>query len=266
MLVLFSCTLFLSAFLLFWVQLMLAKMILPLLGGSPSVWNTCLFFFQTTLLLGYGYSHLTTRWWGTRRQAIIHSFLLLLPIAFLPITVSKNIIPPQNSNPIIWLLALLALAVGLPFFVVSTSAPLVQKWFANTNHPDSNDPYFLYAASNLGSILGVLSYPILIEPNFTLTQQSWLWAIGYGLLILLIFGCAVCLWKFPNVKETKSENSTDINNKPHILQPQTTTPNPPLPVNGEGAGGWGSNPKHPTIQQQAQWVCLLYTSPSPRDS
>ncbi|HEY9691640.1 MAG TPA: fused MFS/spermidine synthase [Oculatellaceae cyanobacterium] len=237
---------------------MVAKMILPLLGGSPSVWNTCLFFFQTTLLLGYGYSHLTTRWWGTRRQAIIHSFLLLLPIAFLPITVSKNIIPPQNSNPIIWLLALLLLAVGLPFFVVSTSAPLVQKWFANTSHPDSNDPYFLYAASNLGSILGVLSYPILIEPNFTLTQQSWLWAIGYGLLILLIFGCAICLWKFPNAKETTSENSKNIDNQPNILYQQTTTSNLPLPVNGNPAGGWGSTPTPPSIQQQAQWVVLSF--------
>lgn len=197
MLLLFSFTLFLSAFLLFWVQLMVAKMILPLLGGSPSVWNTCQFFFQGTLLLGYGYSHLTTTWWETRRQAVIHSILLLLPVAFLPIGVPQSWIPPENANPIPWLLALLLVSTGIPFFVVSTSSPLVQKWFAGTGHDRSQDPYFLYIASNLGSMLGLLSYPILIEPNFSLTHQSWLWAIGYGLLIFMMLGCATCLWRLP---------------------------------------------------------------------
>jgi hypothetical protein len=170
LLILFSVTLFLSAFLLFWVQLMVGKMILPFLGGSPSVWNTCLFFFQATLLLGYGYSHLTSMRLSVRRQAIIHSILLLLPIAFLPISIHGN--PPQDTNPIPWLLILLLLSVGLPFFLVSTSAPLIQRWFANTGHPASKDPYFLYASSNLGSLLGVLSYPILIEPNLSLTRQN----------------------------------------------------------------------------------------------
>jgi spermidine synthase len=234
LLILFSFTLFISAFLLFWVQLMFAKMILPALGGSPSVWNTCLFFFQATLLLGYGYSHLTTRWWGTRRQAIIHSLLLLLPIAFLPITVAKGWVPPHDANPVPWLLALLLVSVGLPFFVVSTSAPLVQKWFADTDHPASSDPYFLYTASNLGSMLGVLSYPILIEPNFPLTQQSWLWATGYGLLVFLTLGCAVCLWKL-GAKET-TNNLTSVAFEEQDL----------------------SQSFAPTARQQAQWVLLSF--------
>lgn len=228
MLILFSLTLFVSAFLLFWVQLMVAKMILPLLGGSPSVWNTCLFFFQATLLLGYAYPHLTIGWWGSRRQAVIHSLLLFLPLLFLPITVAKGWIPPDDANPVPWLLVLLFLSVGLPFFVVSTSAPLVQKWFADTEHPDSSDPYFLYAASNLGSMLGVLSYPILIEPNFSLTYQSWLWAAGYGLLMLLTLGCAVCLWR----KGLKVEASNQ--------QPQP------------------SNLQPVTKEKQAQWVLLSF--------
>ena len=228
MLVLFSFTLFLSAFLLFWVQLMVGKMILPFLGGSPAVWNTCLFFFQATLLLGYGYSHLTSTWFSARRQAILHSILLLLPIAFLPITISGN--PPQESNPILWILILLSLSVGLPFFLVSTSAPLIQKWFANTGHPASEDPYFLYVASNLGSLLGVLSYPILIEPNFSLTDQSWLWAIGYGLLILLTVGCVISFWR--NGKEA-------LNNEATVSPIQSLE-------------------SSPSIQQQAQWIILSF--------
>lgn len=244
MIILFSSTLFISAFLLFWVQLMVAKMILPLLGGSPSVWNTCLFFFQAILLLGYGYSHITTSWFKIRHQAVIHSIFLLLPIAFLPITPAKNWIPPHDANPIPWLLFLLLLCVGFPFFVVATSAPLVQKWFADTGHPASSDPYFLYTASNLGSMLGVLSYPILIEPNFSLTHQSWLWAIGYGLLVLLTLGCAVCVWRSPeNFKSLQAGNAGFIQN-----------------VAGDSnlANKSASTEETPTIQQQAQWVLLSF--------
>lgn len=237
MVILFSFTLFVSAFLLFWVQLMVAKMILPLLGGSPSVWNTCQLFFQAALLLGYGYSHLTTSWWGTRRQAAIHTLVLLLPIAFLPITTAKGWLPPHEPNPIPWLLGLLVISVGLPFFVISTSAPLVQKWFADTNSPASRDPYFLYTASNIGSILGLLFYPALIEPNFSLTRQSWLWSISYGVLVLLIIGCAVCLWRSPI--EGKSEDKELRGDKSPSLQEQNSS-------------------FTPTIQQKSQWVLLSF--------
>ncbi len=196
MLIFFSLTLFISAFLLFWLELMIAKMILPLLGGSPSVWNTCLFFFQTTLLLGYGYSHLTTQWLGVRRQSLIHAFVILAPILFLPITLNKGWF--SFNNPIIGLLFLLILSVGCPFFAISTSAPLIQKWFSHTPHSRSSDPYFLYGASNFGSLFGIIFYPILLEPTLSLTRQSFLWAVGYTLLVLLTLGCGIILWKGKN--------------------------------------------------------------------
>ncbi|MCT7950345.1 fused MFS/spermidine synthase [Ancylothrix sp. C2] len=244
MLIIFSATLFISAFLLFWVQLMVAKMILPLLGGSPSVWNTCQLFFQAVLLLGYGYSHLTTQRWGLRRQAIFHSFLLFLPVAFLPLTLTKYWLPPQNANPIFWLLALLLVSVGLPFFVISTTAPLMQKWFASTPNSSQNDPYFLYSASNLGSMLGLLFYPIFIEPNFSLSQQSWAWSAGYGLLIFLTLCCAGFLAK-KKFKPTKGEMP--------VYPPADATPGE-LPLQTEA----GESLDPPTLKQQLQWLFLAF--------
>ncbi len=191
-LILFGLALFVSAFLLFGVQLMVAKMILPLLGGSPSVWNTCLFFFQAILLLGYGYAHFTSQRLQAKQQIWLHGLVVLLPLPLLPIALAHGL-PPVDTNPIPWLMGLLVIEVGLPFFVVATSAPLLQQWFAQSDHPDSGDPYFLYAASNAGSLLGLLSYPFLIEPNLTLEQQSWGWAIAYILLVVLTLICGVYL-------------------------------------------------------------------------
>lgn len=136
----FVLTLFLSAFLLFLVQPMFAKMVLPRFGGTPAVWNTCLVFFQTTLLAGYGYAHLTTKWLKVRRQAVFHAGLLLLPLLALPIRVPDSWVPPVAANPALSLLGLLLLAVGLPFFVVSTSAPLLQQWFAQSAIPMRTTP------------------------------------------------------------------------------------------------------------------------------
>ncbi len=226
MLALFSSTIFLSAFLLFWVQLMVAKMILPLLGGSPSVWNTCMFFFQTVLLLGYGYAHLTTRRWGVRRQAAIHSGLIVLPLAFLPIAFDRIGFEFDPANPIAGLLLLLLVAVGFPFLTISTSAPLVQKWFSDTDRPESSDPYFLYAASNLGSLCGVLSYPIAIEPNLSLTQQSILWAIAYAIWVVLSISCIVYL------KRSKRRSKAELRTK--------------------------LSSDRPTLRQKMQWVLLSF--------
>src|SRR5262249_1567544 len=156
-------TLFVSATLLFLVQPMIAKMVLPLLGGTPAVWNTCMVFFQAALLVGYAYAHAITNWFSVRRQVQLHTLLLFIPIVVLPIGVA-GWFPEPERNPIPWLLTLLSVSVGLPFFVLSTSAPLLQKWFANTGHPAGKDPYFLYAASNLGSMLALLAYPTLVEP------------------------------------------------------------------------------------------------------
>jgi hypothetical protein len=191
---LFSVTLFLSAALLFVLQPMVGKMILPLLGGTPAVWNTCMVFFQALLLAGYGYAHLTTGWLGVRRQAVVHLGLLLLPLLFFPIGVATGWLPRADVNPIPWVLGLLFVTAGVPFFVVSTSAPLLQRWFAGTGHPSARDPYFLYAASNLGSMLALLAYPALLEPSLRLADQSLLWAAGYGLLIVLTAVCAFRVW------------------------------------------------------------------------
>ena len=157
----FAVTLFVSAFLLFLVQPMIGKMILPLLGGTPAVWNTCMVFFQAALLAGYGYTHSVSTYVPVRRQLFLQGVLLLIPFAFLPFVVG-DWSPPTESTPVFAVLGLLTLLVGVPFFVVATSAPLLQKWFASTGHPAAKDPYFLYGASNLGSMLGLLAYPALV--------------------------------------------------------------------------------------------------------
>lgn len=193
-LALFTITLFVSAVLLFAVQPMFAKMVLPLLGGTPAVWNTCMVFFQATLLAGYAYVHVTARAFGVRPQATIHLVLLVTPLLLLPITVPPAWRSPSQDHPAMWLLALLIVALGLPFFVVSTTGPLVQTWFARSNHPLAHDPYFLYAASNTGSLAALLAYPTFIEPNLHLADQSRLWSIGYVVLVLLLVGCAAVVW------------------------------------------------------------------------
>jgi hypothetical protein len=204
MLLLFALTLFTSATLLFMVEPMIAKMILPLLGGTPAVWNTCMVFFQAVLLAGYAYAHFSTTWLGPRKQAVLHLFLLALPFVVLPLTIDRDLIK-GGENPIFGLLLLLSLTVGLPMFVVSASAPLLQKWFASTSHPAARDPYFLYGASNLGSMLALIAYPTVVEPHLRLGQQSFDWTIGYGVLAALTALCAVFLWRSPANVET-SEN------------------------------------------------------------
>jgi hypothetical protein len=194
---LYSLTLLLSACLLFFVQPMMGKMILPYLGGAPAVWNTCLVFFQATLLMGYAYAHFSTRWLGVRRQALLHLGLMAVPLFVLPIAVSERALRglPTNGNPTAWLAICLATVVGLPFFVVATTAPLLQKWFANTGHRHARDAYFLYAASNAGSMLGLLGYLLLLEPTLVLKEQSRLWELMYGGLVFLVIGCAIALWR-----------------------------------------------------------------------
>lgn len=193
----FTVTIFISAVLLFSVQPMVGKMVLPLLGGSPAVWNTCMVFFQAALLAGYAYAHGSVLLFGVKRQAVIHIAVLLLPLLVLPIVLGGGSAPPVEGSPVPWLLGRLAMSVGLPFLIVSTSAPLLQRWFSATNHPSAGDPYFLYAASNLGSLLALVGYPLIIEPSLTLSRQSAVWSAGYGLLIVAAVGCAGLLWLTP---------------------------------------------------------------------
>ena len=196
-LLLFLLTLFLSAFLLFCVQPMIAKMVLPLLGGSPAVWSTCMVFFQAALLAGYAYAHATTTWLGVRLQTIVQAGLLMLPLFVLPFGIQSDAarsLSPE-ANPTGWLFGLLLGMVALPFFVVATSAPLLQRWFTQSGHPAASDPYFLYGASNLGSMLALLAYPLVVEPNLRLAQQSMAWTVGYGLYVVLALGCIAVIWK-----------------------------------------------------------------------
>lgn len=191
----YALSILLSATLLFTVQPMFAKMALPLLGGTPAVWNTCMVFFQGVLLAGYAYSHLTSHFLTPRVQSILHLGVAALPLALLPIAIPADAAPPTESTPVFWLLGLLAISVGAPFFVLSTTAPLLQHWFSQTDHPSAHDPYFLYAASNIGSMAALLGYPILVEPNLRLAQQSRGWSCGYGVLCALLAICVLLLWK-----------------------------------------------------------------------
>ncbi len=180
----YSLTLLLSAFLLFLVQPLFGKMILPLLGGSPSVWNTAMVFFQCLLLAGYAYAHFAARYLVVRLQGFLHIILLAIFTVVLPLTVPESwAIPPADKDPTLWQLGLMTIAVGGPFFVLSASAPLLQHWFSHSGHKDADNPYFLYAASNLGSMTALLAYPFFIEPALNLTDQSQFWSYGYYALV-----------------------------------------------------------------------------------
>ncbi len=190
---LYAGVLFLSAFLLMWVQPLFTKMVLPRLGGSSSVWNTAMMFFQIVLLAGYAYAHLLNRFAAPRRQPWIHGAVLLGGLLFLPLAIQPSKTPPTDHSPILWLIGLLTLSVGWPFFALSSSAPLLQAWFSRSRNRLANDPYFLYAASNFGSLLALLAFPFLLEPSLNLAEQSRLWRASYILLFVLVGMCALPL-------------------------------------------------------------------------
>jgi len=201
-LLLYALTLFAGATLLFVMQPMVGKMILPLLGGTPAVWSTCMVFFQAALLGGYAYAHASTARLRPSRQALLHLVVLAVPLAVLPLAVNPRLLRGGEANPVLDVLTLLSVSVGLPFLVVSATAPLLQKWFTQTGHPAARDPYFLYAASNLGSMLALLGYPTLVEPRLPLQGPGWLtqttlWTTGYGVLAMLTALCALTLWWNP---------------------------------------------------------------------
>lgn len=186
-LLMFGSAIFLSAWLLFQVQPMFAKMALPLLGGAPAVWNTALVFFQAVLLLGYLYAHFLGTRLPLKLQVIVHLGVLALAFVFLPVAIGWQ--QPPESTPMLWLVGLLAVSVGLPFFALSATSPLLQRWFGETGHEAARDPYFLYGASNLGSLMALLAYPLVLEPELALADQSALWTVGYVLLALAIAAC-----------------------------------------------------------------------------
>src|SRR5262245_49416278 len=182
----FTATTFLSALLLFAIQPMFAKMALPVLGGSPSVWSVSVFFFQAALLGGYLYAHLLIKKVPPHLTGIVHLGVCALALICLPIGIAKWVGEPPPGEPYLWQLGMFAVSIGLPFMAVSANAPLLQAWFARSGHPNARDPYFMYAASNLGSLIALLGYPFVLEPAFGLTDLSHLWAYAYGLLVLAI--------------------------------------------------------------------------------
>jgi len=207
----FGGTLFLSAALLFMVEPAFAKMVLPYLGGSPAVWNTCVVFFQAAMLAGYAYAHLLSRRLPIRAQVLIHLTLALAVSLLLPIAIPAGWAPPVDSSPVPSLLWLLLVAVGGPFFVVSSTAPLLQHWFSQTRDRSASDPYFLYAASNLGSITALLAYPSIVEPMWSLTQQRLAWTGAYGAFVAAMAACAVVALRYRRTEpqETAIGDATD---------------------------------------------------------
>ncbi|MFA5984444.1 MAG: fused MFS/spermidine synthase [Methylococcaceae bacterium] len=221
LIVLFATTLFMSAALMFVLQPMFGKLLLPLLGGSPAVWNTCMVFYQSILFLGYWYAHALATGQPHVRQVYIHATVILLSVIALPVALPSHITPPTETDPTFWLFWMLLLAIGLPFFVVSSTAPLLQKWFSQVGHHTSDDPYYLYAASNAGSLLALLSYPFLIEPNIGLSWQKTGWSIGYSILCLMLISCAWVLFKSHQIanspRHTETTSTLNVSTQLHWL-------------------------------------------------
>ena len=207
---LFGAALFISAALLFLVQPMVARMILPFLGGSPAVWNTCLFFFQSLLLLGYLYAHFGSSWRGVKRHMALHLIIVVAALYFLPVSVSPTRLERWDATPIYLVLGVLSVSVGFPFFVLSANAPLLQKWCSLTGHAAARDPYFLYAASYGGSLVGLLAYPFLLEPSLTLAEQSRFWMYVYACFLALALACSGIVRRAPErLADTVADAETD---------------------------------------------------------
>ena len=190
----FAAAIFLSAALLFAVQPMFTKMVLPRLGGTPSVWSVAMVFFQAVLLAGYAYAHALTRYLPGQRSVMLHVAVMAAATLFLPLAIAPWWgRPPADATAALWLLGLFAVSIGLPFFALSANGPLLQAWFARTDHPAAANPYFLYAASNIGSFLALLSYPFVLEPLTGSASRRPAWAGLFVVLIALIAWCGVLM-------------------------------------------------------------------------
>ncbi len=214
---LFAGALFCSATLMFVLQPMFGKALLPLLGGSASVWNTCMVFYQSILFFGYLYAHCITTHLSFRKHILIHACLLIFSLSFLPIGIPEASRPQATDNPSIWLLLTLLTSIGLPFFILSTNSPLLQKWFSQLGHHSSHDPYFLSIASNTGSLIALISYPFILEPSLGIHVQQDYWSAGYVVLFALIALCMLLLkrqdFKAVNVVTSSTVTATRPNLK-----------------------------------------------------
>ncbi len=186
---LFAFCIFWGAYLLFQIEPLLGKFILPWFGGSPAVWTTCMLFFQVLLLAGYAYAHMSMDRLPARQQAVLHIMLLVAALGLMPITPDRNLTIAENLEPSLAILILLLSSIGLPFFVLAATSPLLQGWFVRCDSDRS--PYFLYALSNLGSLLALISYPFVFEPYFKLSQQTLGWSAGFGLFVMFCIGLSL---------------------------------------------------------------------------
>src|SRR5215203_939551 len=215
----FALTIFTGAFLLFQVQPLIGKYILPWFGGGPGVWTTCMLFFQGLLVGGYAYAHLSSRWLKPRMQAALHVLLLLASLCLLPITPSPTWKPLGGENPTLQILGLLAANIGLPYFLLSATGPLMQHWFSHTRPGAS--PYRLFALSNAGSLLALISFPLFFETHFTRQMQASIWAGGLILFVVANSYCAFRLWKTNN-------SGVNPQSKPELKPTQPAAPQPLL--------------------------------------
>ena len=215
---LFVVAVFASAGLVFLVEPMIAQLLLPRLGGSAAVWNTSLAFFQTALLLGYGYAHLLQRLGPVRRQMTVHLMVLALAAVVLPLHVPQALGASSTDHPILWLLGVLVLAIGPPFAALSATAPLLQAWFGRmlAGPGGRADPYGLYAASNLGSLLALLAYPFVVQPLTGLGDQRMAWSAAYGGFAVLVLVLAILLWRRPEAVAGARTDSAEIPSVPGV--------------------------------------------------
>src|SRR2546421_4212950 len=200
---LFAATLFASALLLFAVQPMFTKLVLPMLGGAPSVWSVAMVFFQAALLIGYAYAHLLARTLTAGQGALVHLGVLGVAAFPLPIGIAHGFGAPPSTGVGPWLVGLFAASIGLPFVALSASAPLLQSWFASSGHPQARNPYVLYAASNLGSFAALLAYPFVIESMLPLRGQAWVWSIGFAGMVLLVAAAGIVAARGPGLRRAR---------------------------------------------------------------
>ncbi len=218
----YTVTIFLSAFLLFQVQPIIARFIVPWFGGTASVWNTCMLFFQIILLLGYCYSHLSIRFLKPKQQWMVHVVLLAISACFLPVKPAEMFKPDGSENATWAILFLLAVTIGLPFFMLSTTGPLIQAWQSRTHR--SFPTYLLFALSNFGSLLALLGYPFLVEPYFRLGDQSTVWSVGY---ILFAGLCSYSGWQAFRTKPEEEQQPDTVVDKAAQMVEAEAKANPP---------------------------------------
>jgi hypothetical protein len=213
----FAFTLFVGAVLLFSLEPMVAKMLLPRFGGAPAVWTTCMLFFQATLLLGYAYAHAMPANPQPRRHARVHALVVFVPLLVPPIAFSEvSVASWSSANPVGSLLLLLCTQVGLPFFAVATTTPLVQRWFFEASA--GRDPYFLQVASNVGSLVALAAYPLILEPLLGLRAQTHLWHAAYALFAILVASCALVVWRTPSLPASIAPSAEEALPWPRVLR------------------------------------------------